>query len=316
MSHIFLKEIQRGISAHLKAARPTPPDPDLAKGKVCMVTGGTSGIGFAVALGLAARGAAVIVVGRNAAKGAPTVGQIQQQTGSNSVRFMLADLSSQQDIRRLAETVRSSFDRLDALVNNAGAIFFKRRESTDGIELTFALNHLAYFMLTNLLLDLLRAAPSSRVINISSISHSDARLDLEDLQSKQGYDGYQAYCRSKLANVMFTYELARRLGGSTVSVNALDPGWTATNFGLNNFGFARGRVADVVRRVLGVFALSTEESSRTAVYLATAAEAEGVTGKYFERQIAVRSSPQSYEVDAAASLWQASVQMTGVGGDL
>lgn len=316
MSHIFLREIHRGVSVRLIGATPLAVDPELARGKVCLVTGATSGIGLAIARGLAACGATVILVGRSEAKCATLVARIKQETGNPSVEPMLADLASQREIRRLADEVKTRYPRLDILVNNAGALFFKRRESQDGIETTFALNHLGYFMLTNLLLDSLHAAAPSRLINVSSISHMSARLDFQDLQATHKYDGYQAYCRSKLANVLFTYELARRLGGTSITVNAMDPGWTATNFGLNNFGITRGRGADLVRRVLGFFALSPEEGARTAIYLATAAEVEGVTGKYFERQVAVRSSPESYDVDAAARLWEASVKMTGVGGDL
>lgn len=315
MPHIFLREIYRGVSTHLAGATPLAVDPDLARGKVCLVTGATSGLGLATARGLAACGAKVILVGRNATKCATLVSHIKQVTGNPSVEAMLADLTSQREIRRLAHEVQTRYPSLDALVNNAGAMFFRRQESKDGIELTFALNHLGYFTLTNLLLDALRAAAPSRVITVSSISHMGARLDLQDLQARHKYDGYQAYCRSKLANVLFTYELARRLEGTGVTVNAVDPGWTATNIGLNNFGITRGRGADVVRRVLGFFALSPEEGARTIVYLATAAEVEGVTGRYFERQVAVRSSPESYDAAAAARLWDASVKLTGVGGE-
>ena len=191
------------------------------KGSVCMVTGATSGIGKVTARRLTQLGATVVVVGRSRERSAAAVRQIQQQTGNPSVEFMLADLSSQQDIRQLSEGFKRRYQRLDVLVNNAGAIMFSRQESVDGIEMTLALNHLSYFLLTNLLLEPLQSCEPSRIINVSSSAHKRAQIDFDDLQSLKRYRGFQAYARSKLGNLMFTYELAKRLEGTGITVNAL-----------------------------------------------------------------------------------------------
>ncbi len=181
------------------------------QGSVCMVTGATSGIGKVTALRLAQQGTTVVVVGRSKEKSAAAVRQIEQQTGNSSVEFMLADLSSQQDIRQLAEGFKRRYQRLDVLVNNAGAIMFSRQESVDGIEMTLALNHLSYFLLTNLLLEPLKSGAPSRIINVSSSAHQRADIDFDDLQIRKRYRGFRAYARSKLGNLLFTYELAKRL---------------------------------------------------------------------------------------------------------
>ncbi|MDQ3829839.1 MAG: SDR family NAD(P)-dependent oxidoreductase, partial [Candidatus Tectomicrobia bacterium] len=207
---------------------------NLMHGKVCVVTGATSGIGLVTAEALARQGATLIVVGRNSARGAATVSRIQQETGNSAVELMVADLSAQAQVRQLASAIQQRFARLDVLVNNAGALFSQRQLSQDGIEMTFALNHLAYFLLTNLLLDSLKASTSARIVNVSSEAHRRARLDFADLQGQQRYSGWRAYARSKLANILFTYELARRLEGTGIVANALHPGFVATNFGRNN----------------------------------------------------------------------------------
>jgi len=199
-------------------------------GKVCLVTGATSGIGLETAKQLARRGATVIVVGRNAEKSAATVARIRQQTGNAAVEFMLADLSSQRDIRELARQFKSRHPQLDVLVNNAGGVWISRHENADGIEMTFAVNHLGYFSLTNRLLDTLTASAPARIVNVSSALHWQARLNFDDLHFKRGiYNPLAAYNQSKLANVLFTYELARRLNGTRVTANALHPGGVRTN---------------------------------------------------------------------------------------
>jgi NAD(P)-dependent dehydrogenase (short-subunit alcohol dehydrogenase family) len=280
---------------------------NLMHGKVCMVTGATSGVGLVTAQALARQGATLLVVGRNPERGAATVSRIQQETGNSAVESIIADLSAQAQVRRLASEVQRRFARLDVLINNAGALFVRRQLSDDGVEMTFALNHLAYFLLTNLLLDHLKASPSGRIVNVSSEAHRGARLDFADLQGRHRYRGWRAYARSKLANILFTYELARRLEGTRVVANALHPGFVATNFGRNN----RGLTA-MLWRILQLAAISPEEGAQTIIHLASSAEVNGINGRYFVKKKAVRSSEVSYDRAAAERLWQASVEFTGL----
>jgi retinol dehydrogenase 12 len=274
-------------------------------GKVCVVTGATSGIGVVTAQTLARQGATVIVVGRHPERGAATVSRIQQETGNSAVELMVADLSAQAQVRRLASEMQHRFPRLDVLINNAGALFTERQLSQDGIEMTFALNHLAYFLLTNLLLDPLKASVAARIINVSSEAHRGAALDFTDLQGQRNYGGWRAYARSKLANILFTYELARRLEGTSVTANALHPGFVATNFGRNNRG-----IMAMGFRILQLAAISPEAGARTIIHLASAPEVKDITGRYFVQQKAVRSSQASYDCAAAERLWQVSAELT------
>lgn len=276
-------------------------------GKVCMVTGATSGIGKVTARELAQRGAAVVVVGRDEARSEATVSQIRQQTANPSVDFLLADLSSQKEVRRLAREFESRYSRLDVLVNNAGAIMLSRRESVDGIEMTLALNHLAYFLLTILLLEKLKSSAPARIVNVSSNSHERAQLDFDDLQVRGRYWGFGAYARSKLANILFSYELARRLEGTGVTVNALHPGLVGTNFLANN-----GTLGRFLKMLVFIKGMSPERGARTSVYVATSLEVETVTGRYFFKEREVPSSSNSYDEDAARRLWQLSAELTGL----
>ena len=285
------------------------PEVSLA-GKVCMVTGATSGIGKVTARELAQRGAAVVVVGRSQAKSEATVSQLRQQTANPSVDFLLADLSSQQEIRRLAREFESRYSRLDVLVNNAGAIMLSRRESVDEIEMTLALNHLAYFLLTNLLLDILKSSAPARIINVSSNSHERAKLDFDDPQHRSRYWGWRAYARSKLANILFSYELARRLEGTGVTVNAVHPGLVGTNLLANN-----GALGRLLKVAVGIVGMSPERGARTSIYLATSPEVETVTGGYFFQEQEVPSSGASYDEDDARRLWQLSSDLTGLAAD-
>lgn len=279
--------------------------------KVCMVTGATGGLGLATAEALSQRGATVIIVGRNADKGPAVVSRIQRQTGNPAVEFMLADLSSQQDIRHLAQEFNNRHSRLHVLVNNAGASYRKRRESVDGIEMTFALNHLGYFLLTNLLLDPLKASAPSRIVNISSEVHRDVTLDFENLQASRGFNGYQVYKRSKLANLLFTYELARRLEGTNVTVNAVSPGLVKTNLGLQD-----GGMPALMKRFINAWmGVSPEEGAKVIIHLATWPEVEGISGNYFVKGEPVRSSEASNDLGAAARLWQISAKLTGLPAD-
>jgi NAD(P)-dependent dehydrogenase (short-subunit alcohol dehydrogenase family) len=276
--------------------------------RICMVTGATGGLGLATAEALAQRGARVMIVGRNADKGAATVSRIQEETGNPAVEFMLADLSAQQDIRRLTQQFTSRHSRLHVLVNNAGATYGKRRESVDGIEMTFALNHLGYFLLTNLLLGTLKASAPARIVNVSSEVHRDVTLDFDDLQARGRFNGYQVYKRSKFANLLFTYELARRLEGTGVTVNAASPGLVKTNLGLQD-----GGLPALMKRLINVLmGVSPQEGARTIIYLATSPEVEGVSGKYFVKRKAISTSEGSYDRAAAARMWQISADLTGL----
>ena len=229
-----------------------------------------------------------------------------RETGNGSVSVLLADLSSQAEVRAMAEQVKAQTPRLDVLLNNAGAIFLSSRTSVDGIEMTFALNHLGYFLLTTLLLGLLKGSAPSRVINVSSSSHYSARnFRLEDLPDPAEKPGYRAYGRSKLCNVLFTYEMARRIQGSGVTVNALHPGLVRTSIARNN-----GLIGRVVNFFIGVRGIDVEKGAETPVYLASSPEVEGVTGEFFIDCRAVASSDLSYDEDLASELWSLSERLT------
>src|SRR5262245_4089314 len=243
---------------------------NLMHGKICVVTGATSGIGLVTAQELARQGATLIVVARNAERGAATVSRVRQETGNAAVELVVADLSAQAQVRPLAGEIQHRFPHLDVLVNNAGALFTRRQLSQDGLEMTFALNHLAYFLLTNLLLDPLKVADSARIVNVSSEAHRRAQLDFSDLQGQHHYNGWRAYARSKLANILFTYELARRLAGTGIATNALHPGFVATNFGRNN----RSLTAALFR-ILQLAAISPEEGAQTITHLASSPVIKG-----------------------------------------
>ena len=278
---------------------------NLMHGKICVVTGATSGIGLVTAQVLAQQGATLIIVARNAERGAATVRRIRQETGNAEVELMVADLSVQAQVRRLASEIQQRIVRLDVLVNNAGAFFARRQLSQEGLEMTFALNHLAYFLLTNLLVDSLKAADSARIVNVSSEAHRRAHLDFADLQLERHYSGWRAYARSKLTNILFTYELARQLTGTGIVTNALHPGFVATNLGRNNRGIAATFI-----RILQLAAISPQEGAQTIIYLASSPVVKGVTGQYFIKQQVVRSSQVSYDGAAAERLWQISAEMT------
>ncbi|MBL8045750.1 MAG: SDR family oxidoreductase [Anaerolineales bacterium] len=276
------------------------------QGKTVLVTGATAGIGEVTARELARQGAIVVGVGRNAEKCRTTAEQIRAATGNAQVSFIVADLSTQAGVRQVAEAFKRQHSRLDVLINNAGAYFANRQTSVDGLELTFALNHMAYFLLTDLLLDVLKASAPARIINVASAAHrSPIKLNFDDLQNERGYNGFPAYGQSKLANVLFTYELARRLAGTGITANTLHPGFVATNFGHNN-----GRVVSFFMKIIQrLSALQPEQGAATTLYLATSPAVEGVTGKYFDQSRAVASSPESYDEAAARRLWEASAAL-------
>ncbi len=279
------------------------------QGKLCMVTGATDGIGKATAVALAAQGAQLIVVGRNPEKSKKTVAEIRQKTNNDAVDYLLADFSSLQSTRDLAKQFLDKYDRLDVLVNNAGLVTIKYTETSDGIETMFAVNHLGYFLLTNLLLDTLIASAPARIVNVSSDAHEGVSLDFDDLNSRDDFGGMKVYGRTKLANIYFTYELAHRLEGTAVTVNALHPGFVATNIGANNIPVVGG----FVKRIINIFAnKNVEDGAQTSIYLASSTEVEGVTGKYFVDCKPVSSSAVSYDQDAARQLWQMSADMVAL----
>ena len=275
--------------------------------KVCLVTGATAGIGLVTARELARKGARVMLVGRSREKCARAVEEIKAQTGSSAVEPLVADLSAQADIRRLAEEVKSRTPRLDVLVNNAGGIFLKRQESVDGIEMTFALNHLSYFLFTNLLLPLLKQSSPARIVSVASDAHKGVSLDFDDLEGKTKFGGWRAYQRSKLANILFTYELARRLEGTGVTANTLHPGFVKTTIFREP-----GPIGWLLRRAADVIALSPEDGAKTSIYLASSPEVAGISGRYFVKEKPVESSPQSRDTAAGERLWKLSEEMTGL----
>ncbi len=279
--------------------------------KICLITGATSGIGQETARALAQQGMTVVIVGRNEQKTAATVAAIKAAAGNPNVTYLLADFADQASIRRLAAEFKERYDRLDILINNAGAFYATRQENAAGHELTFAVNHLGYFLLTNLLLDRLQASAPARIINVSSDAHQWGKIDFSDLHFTRGYGSMKAYSRSKLANLHFTFELARRLAGTGVTVNALHPGFVATNFGANNMGFAGPLLKWLINRV----ALSVEKGAKTMIYLATAPAVAEETGKYFVKNWAIAAAPVAYDEVTAQRLWEVSAVMTGLSAD-
>lgn len=276
-------------------------------GKTVLVTGGTSGIGKATAVAMAAMGADVVVVGRNPERGERALEEIRAESTGASVELMLADLSVQAEVRRLAEEFVESHDRLDVLVNNAGLVQSERSETPDGIETTLAINHLAPFLLTNLLLDLLKKSAPSRVVTVSSEAERWGNIDFDDLQSKSGYRGFPVYGMTKLANIMFTYELAERLRGTGVTATCMHPGAVNTRFGTNN-----GGPMTLLFRAFKPFMRSPEQGADTLIYLASSWEVEGVSGKYYSDRKWIEPKKIALDPDARGKLWEASEDLTGL----
>lgn len=271
-----------------------------------MVTGATSGIGKVTAYTLASRGAELIVAGRNQQKAEDTVRWIKSGTGNDTIHYLLADFSDLQQVREMATIFRERYERLDVLVNNAGAFFNSRQKTPYGVDMTLLVNHLAPFLLTNMLLDWLKSSPQARIVNVSSDAHKYDTMDFNDLGFNRGYSGMKGYARSKLANILFTYELARRLSKYEVTANALHPGHIATDIWRTNFSI----IGPVLKWVMSFFALSPEEGADNTIYLASSPEVEGLTGKYFVKREAVPSSPISYDKNVAQRLWEISAGLT------
>ena len=273
-------------------------------GKICLITGGNSGIGKATALGLAKMGATVVIVSRNKEKGETAVTDIIAKSGNKNVELIQADMSSQNSIHKLAEDLKARHEKLHLLINNAGVYLTKRTTTENGLESTFAVNHLGPFLLTSLLLDILKASAPSRIVNVTSDAHNGAKINFEDLQGEKRFSGWQAYGQSKLAMILFTHELAKKLEGTGVTANSAHPGVVRTNFAKNNGGLVM-----LGFRFLGIFFISPDSSAKRILYVATSPSLEGVTGKYFTRMHEVRSSPESYDDDAARRLWLVSEQL-------
>lgn len=274
-------------------------------GKRVLVTGATGGIGYETARAIAKEGAELIIVGRNAEKTKTVTEELKTASGNQNISFLLADLSSMAAVRKLAADFLAKYDRLDVLVNNAGGVNMTSEKTVDGFELTFAANHLSYFLLTNLLVPALEKAAPSRVVCVASEAHRGATIDFDDLMT-QPYSSFKAYGRSKLANILFGRELAKRLEKKRITVNSLHPGVVSTNFFAGKPG-----IYGVIGKVAGVFMISPEKGAKTSIYLATSPEVEGVTGKYFDKCKPKIPNQQAQDDAAAQRLWVESEKLTG-----
>ena len=277
--------------------------------KICLITGATSGIGKAAAFKLADLGASLILLSRNEEKGEKICKQIRKRNNNAQVKFFKVDISSIKEVKNVVGKIKSDFNQIDVLINNAGARFDKYFKNDEGIELTFATNHLGHFLLTLSLIEILRNSKQGRIINVSSPAHSRATEDLDDIVAPAYYDRRVAYGRSKLANLYFTYELSSRFKNTNITVNAVDPGGVATNFSRNNGLYAW--MKHYLSYILQLKLISPQKAAETIVYLASSGEVSGITGKYFSEKKEISSSPVSYSKEAALKLWQLSLKLTG-----
>ncbi len=284
---------------------------DWIDGKVCLITGGNSGIGKFTAIGLAKLGATVVMVSRDQARGEAARDEIIKSSGTKSenVELMVADLASLDSVRRLASDFLQSHSSLHVLVNNAGLILAKRAVTKDGLETTFETNYLSHFLLTNLLLETLKSSAPSRIINVTSDAHLSGHIDFEDLQLSSGYSAMKSYSQSKLAQVLFTYALAKMLKGTGVTATCVHPGVVATNWGRKSAGFL-----SLALKFAGPFSISPEKGADTSVYLASSPDVAEVTGAYFTKRKQVKSSKESYDEGEAQRLWQVSMKLAGLSG--
>jgi NAD(P)-dependent dehydrogenase (short-subunit alcohol dehydrogenase family) len=275
------------------------------EGKICMITGANSGIGKATAIGLAEMNATVVMVCRNKERGEPALKEIIEKTGNNKVDLMFCDLSSLDSIRKLAAEFRKKYQKLHVLINNAGVMLSKRVLSADGFEMNFAVNCLAPFLLTNLLLDILKKSAPSRIINVASAAHKSGTIDFEDLQGEHKKSRFMGlYGDSKLALMLTSYELSRRLEGTGVTLNMVHPGVVNTNLGVDRSNPKKG----IVRR----FFKKPEKGAETSIYLASSPEVEGISGKYFIKKQEQKSSEDSYNEMVAKKLWDIAIEMVGL----
>ena len=270
-------------------------------GKICLVTGATDGIGKVSARVLAEMGAKVIIVGRNPEKSAAVLTELKSISRNENIDLLMADLAVMKEVRDLAEQVISRYDRLDVLLNNAGGYFAKHEITSDGLEMTFALNHMSYFLLTNKLMGLLKSSVPARIVNVSSDAHYGVDIEFDNLNGEQDYKAWKAYQKSKLANVLFTYELLKKVPAD-ITVNCLHPGFVATNFGHNNGGF----VSPILKIAKWISAIEPEDGAKTSIFLCSSPEIEEVSGKYFFKCQPKTSSRESRNMDTAKRLWQIS----------
>ena len=277
-------------------------------GKTVLITGATSGIGRAAAIGLATIGARVGITGRDRSRAEAAAAEIARASGNPAVDVFVADMSSQSEVRRLADEVLTTYPRLDVLLNNVGGFWAHRHVTADGLEHTLAVNHLAPFLLTSLLLERLIASAPARVVTVSSAAQSMGKIDFDDLMGERRYSGQRAYNQSKLANVMFTYELARRLEETGVTATALHPGVTRTGFGADDPNLMMTPIIAVLRP----FMKSPTRGAKTAVFLASSPEVDGVTGRYFADRKARKSQDSSYDAATTAQLWDVSAELVGL----
>lgn len=276
------------------------------RGKMCLVTGTSSGIGKVTARELAKLGASVVMVCRDRIKGEATQADMKAASGNDQVDLIVADLSQLAEVRRVADEFKERYRYLHVLINNAGGINAERKVTPDGLEYTFATNYLAPFLLTDLLLDVLKASAPSRIVNVSSVAHTRGTIDFADLQGEHRYSFTKAYGQSKLAQILFTYELAERLNGTGVTVNALHPGVVSSNFNNGMRGIPR-IIGAVIYALMGI---SAEKGAQTTLYLATSPDVAGVNGKYFVNCKAVPSSQRSYDSAVRQRLWRVSEELT------
>jgi NAD(P)-dependent dehydrogenase (short-subunit alcohol dehydrogenase family) len=277
------------------------------EGKVCVITGATSGLGLEAAERLAKMGARLVLVGRDPVRGDAALARLRAAAPGASPSIYFGDLSKLSEMKRVAAAIGNAEPRIDVLINNAGSMFAARHETADGLEMTFALNHMAYFVITNLLLDRLHATEPARIVSTASVAHFGQQLDLDDLQFKKRYSARQAYGRSKLANILFTRELARRLDGTGVTANCLHPGFVATRFGADN-----GLLARLAIRVAMLGAIGVDEGADTIVYLASSPEVAGLSGGYYQRRRLAQASVESQDLEAARRLWTESARISGI----
>lgn len=275
------------------------------KGKIVLITGANSGTGKWTAIELAKMGGNVVMACRSKTRGEEALKEVKEISGNDNVKLMICDLASKESIRRFCDEFKSKYNRLDVLVNNAGVILPGRHETFDGYELQFGVNHLGHFLLTNLLLNLIISSAPSRIINVSSGAHKVGKIHFSDINLEKAFTFTRAYAQSKLANILFTYELSRRLEGRGVTVNALHPGAVASNMGINReTGFGK-----LITGMLKPFFQTPKKGAETAIYLASSKEVEGVTGKYFYMKKSVKSSKLSHNEEVAKRLWKLSEVM-------
>jgi len=278
--------------------------------KTVVITGATSGIGEVAALALAHQGARIVLVARDGERGAATMAKLKGANAAADHKVHFADLSSLADMKRVVTEIADSEPRIDVLVNNAGAVFLSRKTSIDGLEMTFATNHLAYFVVTNLLLDRLKATAGARIVSTASDAHKSGQLDFGDLQSVQNYSAFRVYGTSKLCNILFTRELARRLEGTGVTANCLHPGFVGTRFGQNN---ANNVFLKLLTRTVMSFGLSPEDGAKTIIHLASSPDVETISGEYFYKCKIAAPNAAAQDDAAAKRLWDVSAKIAGVG---